>query len=455
MEQFNFEFDRPIHLTIQYTETKKQIAAFISNYNRNLAKEWMEDPKKFLENHHNKTLNQCKFKACHETSVYAILDMYGTYLKRNRATGITGGVFKLNNAALGTKMNKRCSKVTAWRHISKAIEIGILQDKVFHGSKASFDIALNPQLLVSEYNQEYCELLVDYWCLLFKTEQIPVHIYKDLFSQKPLFTDFPAGFMVSSCNDTVANKLILINNNMVGGISASRDYISVYEPEQGGVESSGKMAANEFPSANLNDQGLVGLAPSNELQNDLTSDERTDLNHFTKLAWTFAYSTIFSEKFVSENDLRQVYGFIMLFFLPSAKKKNGLSTRYNNFCERIILAMKWKNKHPEYRFMNPTAYFNPLTEKGFAATKQWLLKTEKKREKSKDYYSNNKLLLDLCRNYVANPNAETYRIATQKLGKLKEKSKELLVIFNEFVVNAEKITPELFERSYAAMENEN
>lgn len=454
MEQFQFEHDEPIFLTLHYTETKKKIAQFITEYNDKLEKEWMESPEKFLENHGGRTFNQMRFKSCHEASTLAVLDMYGTYLKRNRSLRLINAKgFRLNNASLGTKLNKRCSKVTAWRHISKALEIGIFQNKVFHGSNSSFEISFNPQLLVAEYNEQYCSLVVDYWCLIFKTERMPVNIHKRIGTLVPQFQDFPEGYMLSSCNDTVSRTLLDHNNNMAEGIGTSSDYFLVYEPDQGVGYSDGKTSQEGFPCEILNDHQSEGLAPPNVPNDDLTHSERSSLNNYVKFAWGFASSTIYRERYVSENELKQIYGFLSLYFAPSVKKNNGLAIRYHNFGERMMLAMKWQGRNPEYRFMNPVTYFDPSTEKGFRATKNWLRKTAQKRVKSHEYNSNNKLLADLCRRYSLNPNPDNYRTATQTLSK--KKSPILLEIFNEFVVNGEKVNPELFKRSYLAMENEN
>lgn len=452
MEKIKIEpqqYNKPIFMLIHYQETKTRISDHITKFNNDLEAEWSADREAFLAKYKNRSVKQMKIKACHRNTIFHIVEMYGSFLHRNKRLNMFGATFKLNNQSIATKCKGLVSKTTAWRHVTKALEAGIFTNKLWHGSNSSYDIEWNTELLSAEYSEEYCLLLVEYYEKLFKTDRIERQTYLKLVRSKPTFSAFPKGCMVSSCNDTVTRTILEHNNNMISGLGEA-EYVFIREPEQGCVEEAPRISSEEaMAAAALNVQIPEQVPAAAASGSSLTDDERKLVVHFSKMGWGLARSTIFKDRYVSEGDLQRIYNSLVLFFLHGVAYRNGLSTLYNNFCERIILAKKFQERHPEYRFMNPATYFDPNTEKGFRATKKWLEDVKLQRKKQKDYNDHNKLLASMCRKFVDDPGIVSYQQAVQTLSKLRNKA--VLDIFNEFVVNAEEISPELFDKNIKAM----
>jgi hypothetical protein len=102
---------------------------------------------------------------------------------------------------------------------------------------------------------------------------------------------------------------------------------------------------------------------------------------FTEPAWNIAHTLLWPEQPFSEDETEHAKRYIQSYFDQSANRQLAFSA----FCERIILTQKYLSASPSRFVPNPSVWFNPLYQYGFAGTKSWYLSVQKKRDEIPGY----------------------------------------------------------------------
>ena len=146
------------YFLVDYNKTKAAIKAKIDMYNHDLELEYLKNPAEFRKNKGltmKQTYKACTIKSTEETTLFSLIQIYGGWLHRNSYTGLVPEEFRTNNKALCTQKNGHITTRTVQRHLNALMECGLITSKSFRGTRASFGIFLNPDLIHFKPNQAY------------------------------------------------------------------------------------------------------------------------------------------------------------------------------------------------------------------------------------------------------------------------------------------------------------
>lgn len=438
---------KPIYLQLHYRETKKAIAEHICRYNA-----WLMQncPSEF---------KALKIKAPVLNTIHTILDAYSKFLRTNEKQGLTDPKFCINNKAIATMQSDLRSSTTIWRHIKRATEAGIFDKSgyVWHGSNSSFELAFNPNVLVAEVNQDYCDLLFEMYNRNVNNPPISVDNHLKILAARPPFSHSFNGCMVTFCNHIVPVKHLQEQDiNMDKAENVNKPKMTVAAAEQ-----SAKLAhifelignPNGLPDRNiLQEQGnmitplqKMAVAAANVIENEAKEQEQIPagrvqktldkgandlLNFYTEQSLKIALRVLYSERFVDESDIPTAQRHIRKYFTSSTGRKLG--ELYFDF--QLVIYEAHKSISRKHYIPAPIfKYFDSQFNGGFYSGLVHLETIVKPYiQKNEEYKKSISDVLKLYRKHIENPNDfQSYKSASQYLGKKKNKS--YLQFFNKCV----------------------
>ncbi|MFA6066867.1 MAG: hypothetical protein WC707_06825, partial [Candidatus Babeliaceae bacterium] len=234
--------------------------------------------------------------------------------------------FKLNNKAIATMCNfehnpakSSATNTTAWRHVQRLIEAKlistqnykIVKGKVifkkdnYSGTNGSYEVEINPKILVAAPNYEYAQALL-------KSKGIDTVSVENLHLVNPSFSAHPLG-CVSFCYDIATNlsqelninidKESVENTKTTDNSTLQANAIVLFSQEQGSVDASSVQGApktqGKASEPQFSEKGIGARKNENSaLKTSLT--KRIEI--MALMAWNFAYSVLWNGKIISQKD---------------------------------------------------------------------------------------------------------------------------------------------------------
>ena len=344
--------------------------------------------------HYIKTYNESKETLSEQVRQGAaatakdIIRIYGLFLvKANGVAEVDPDnlpPIRTNNVQLAKMAN--ASPRTIQRHIKKLQEAGIITNKIWHGTNSSYELFINPKILLARCRKTLLE----------------VKKSLDKALQQSLENDLVKEKHTTTCPHTDSCNNSYINNNLLKGVDNSKN------PEQ--METSGNSSKrSSLPLTNENDipsydtgntgTGYTGEKVAKKIEDagekvrikraknrmfgavkspDTDSARSASLNLYVTLLWSLVKNVLYSGTFLTERQEEIGKKLIYQWYEPVSSK--SLSNVHQIYVERVGLVRKFIEKDPERRFVQlPYKYFDPDNPTGFAGTKKWWEKHEKRK----------------------------------------------------------------------------
>lgn len=299
---------------------------------------------------------------------------------------------RTNNVQLAKMAN--ASTRTIQRHIKKLQEAGIITNKNWRGTNASYELWINPKILLARCRKTMQEVknALD--------SSLKESLENDLLTEKD----------TTSCRHTDSCNNRYNSNNLLKGVDNSEVHQEIdrtgnnssYNTGNSSERSSLSLTDEKVDSGNVAGNNLSGYTgekvaekmedagekvrkkrAENQRSGGLkTSDpdpaRSASLSLYISLLWSLAKNTLYSQVYLTERQCEIAQSLIRQWYEPVAT--HNLSNVHQHYVERIGLVRKFLEKDPEKRFVQlPYKYFNPQNESGFAGTKKWWKEHQKRK----------------------------------------------------------------------------
>ena len=420
------------------------------------------------------------FKACHEASVWAVLEMYAGYLKRVGDTGQTDLIFKTNHEAIRHRKHDRMDRITAYRHILKAIEFGIFTEKTFLGSNTSFILNWNPNLIVFNRNEALNQHLIAVYKSAFQknVSELPLEATKRLFSWKSTLSSLGGSpFTVASCNHTYAILKQEHNNNIDSGVvsisfltfanatlknHATNELIFSFS-QNNGCQEPGEAPPSCAAPPDLENPVEMMLIESEKTAEKVKIAKSIEFNNrkaehhmrvFAEQTYIFMISVLFSWRKISDFEsnlaIENLYTHLKRYVNKQKNKDDILSLLIHakaDLMGAIMVSKNYANNQLDKEFFkNPVTYSQ--TDKEFGINKALICyHSPGYKEQGKlnaEYNSHHKLLIQCYNKFLKDQS--TYHSSAQRLGKFRNKC--WVEYFNGFVAGVKKFSAQEFTFIY-------
>lgn len=469
------KLENTIYIQVNIKETCKKLLEFKKQYNNSIPVEGREEITK-KGKVIKKTKNMLTLKHQHIETAKELIRLFFCHLRTCEMAKLDPfTAFLVNNMQIAKKIgcehknSQDKTNTTIYRHIKRLQEAGIIKNKINHGSRSSYEIVLNPNMLITEKNEQFTQSLTRYFFIDYGRD-LPAKIKDFINSITPTFSmacgEFAPPGCVASCND-IENYYKTLKTKISEGIAYGDDLFNLQE--QTGIitgiktikeaqnvapaaENSGPpIPASIVPQNVLNqlesiDNDKVEIAKS--IKNLAENSEKRNVDKFVNMTWQLIYALLFfpflHRKYSDEYVINCKY-LIRLFYEPAGGSLKKLAELYNEFFLRCMFKRTSLFKHPNSFIVEPIKWLDSGNEYGFASTKNMYQAYTEQKRKKKDLYKNQRLVIDLWRQFYEHPNSQIYHKATQQLGKLK--SSAYLDMFNQCVTdpqNAKQIMKEKF-----------
>lgn len=417
---------KAIHLNLDLKETFKRLDTFVLIHNDKVKK--TKEGKRVCSS----ALSTAK----------TMLRMYYKHLQNASRKMMSPGVFKCNNVALATMM--QYNKSTGYRHVTKLLQAGVIQHKVWHGSNSSYEIHFNTDLLVAETSPIYTDWLTR------SAQALNKHVAFDTIlkikSIRPSFSSFPTGLIPSSlienCHHTETVKILQEQNINITVETVDKMLLEdVFLQEQGSCETIEQLEnpqISHFTEPATNDLTPGGAAQKNTVEKPLISSKTVEKH--AMVLYQMAINLLWENKHYEPEEHETAQRYIEYFLSGGSKNVtiDQIYHRKSNFITRILLVRNYLNRNIGTYVVNPALYFNPNYAHGFSKTKSWLEAVRLNQKKNKEYHSHIKILIDSWKEYTNNPTLEVYTKQKQRIGKLK--NTQLMNVYNRGILSPEVMT---------------
>jgi len=460
---------------IDYKKTKLAIKEKIDQYNNDLKQLFYKDEAAFRKEKgltEKQTYKALTIKSSDETTLFSILEIFGGSLHRNSYTNLPPEAFRINNKAVCTQKNNHIHKRTSQRHISKLMQAGLIVEKIFRGTNASFEIVFNQNLVHFKPNSDYNFYLVELYKQMLGTNDVNPKVFKGLYSFSATLAHFPLGYTVASCRLNSTSIILLEHKiNIESGIvnydfafpqnSSPKNQINnnffikdlnKESQKTCQTEDTPPIAAAppraEFSSTDdelglhedfLENQALTVKVERAEQQNKTITSGKTEDDKLWKHVlgfYAYAMAILWPERVVSPYERNKICSNIYQQFkkrLGNNPVEPSVYLFRGEFLFRILLTKKYISKNPFWNIESPTSYFEIDHQRGFNGTYSWVEKSKKMEAENKLYLTHYKTFVQTWKDYTKNPGITAYNLAIAQLGKLKKECwKEY---FNQSVAN--------------------
>ena len=347
---------------------------------------------------------------------------------------------RTNNVQLA-KLNN-CSTRTIHRHINKLLQAGILTKKVWHGTNSSYELWINPKILLVTKH----------------TSPSEVKIVEDRPADKNPKTLENSDFEPAQSTKRPHTDTGNIYNNIVIGVHNPKNESLDAGPRHIG-DIAGTLAGctkkrRELSLTTLNDAGntiagntrekvakkkekfRAGFAENMKEAREKVraGDEKqvpqppenkarsASLSFYVQMLWVLAKNVLYKDVFLTERQETIALKLIRKWYEPVAD--SALSRVHEIYVERIGLVQKYVQKDPKNRYVQlPYRYFDPNNQSGFTGSKPWWKAEEKRKKELQE-----KLIVSAqIRRFLNNqkkstekrkPSLQLYRDCEQRIGKL-------------------------------------
>jgi len=365
-------------------------------------------------------------KSTHINTAKAIIRAYAKHLKALSLAHLRPlePHFRTNNVALAEMTSLNPSSV--WRHVERLITHGIIKEKIFRGTNASYELIINPDILAADNGVEFEAFKDSQYQKLMKKQQLDEADYAFLktikadFSQGFYFSLLP--FMIAECKHIEDRKHLQETN-----INMEQETVERYSAALHNSEN----AIDE--STHFQEQETINR--KQRRQADGCAKKTTDF--WVGMVWNFLIMALYSGRRQPDETLEyRAKGFILHHLtketenVPEISEK-WISVRANAMMECAMLARRYKERSPDRFIPNIDTWLDPEFQHGFIGTIPWLTKTRKRRKENREYLASVKELVKWYNYYVKYPGLHSFMQARQALGKKHDKG--LIEIFDQAV----------------------
>ena len=397
-------------IPINYSTAFKALDVYIDHYN--------QSKKKSTE----------KIKSAVTLTAKEIIRIYGVFLLKAKAIPADGiPPLRTNNHQLAGLV--KCSTRSIQRYIQKLQDAGIIIHKVWHGSNSSYELLINPDILLA-------------------TPEPPAFTAKSV-AAKTNETEPKQGFQVDQKTNWLHTYTSYVNNNIIIDV----DHVDNSEPEGSPSPNAGNDAGYSIAG---HTEGKIGTELKKENKtggggagvDDNNPERQASVDFYVFMLWTLAQNTLYQDKFVTPEQEVQAKRHLRKLYEPVSAAQ--LPRVHQIYTECIALASKYVKKDPQHRYVQlPHRYFDVTNSSGFIGTKKWWqIDNERKKEIQK------KLILHAqVRKYQHNlkkvnskqrPPLQVYQECEQRLGKLKDSA-----MLQQF--HAAILTPNIYNQLYSKL----
>lgn len=408
-----------IYLELNYVESRKKIREYAQLHNEKMRRK------------HPEIFRTKMLKSSHLRTAEMILEYFFNFLKlQAKAKPIQTQRFKINSVALA----KSCgyNKRTAFNHVERLLEAGVLKEKFFMGSNTGYATEFNPDLLVSKHNFSYQQFLLAKYCELLETEEIPNKVLKKVSDISLSFSNAPSGLMKILPHIVTRTLLLELNINMVkkGIVDNYGNSADKTDIHQNSVINNDRLLQEPLQEHRMhsNVSKRKVLTPE-QLAKRNRKVARRKAAH---ASFQFLEAVMYSDRKISDHDIDISLMHLEKYF-EKAKTEKQLTQLFNEFIQRVMLVRQYLLRAPGRFIPNPRIWLDPAFKHGFVGTEYWLKQVDKKRAEKEEYYGNLKILANLYRQFLIQPTLENYLSGRQTLAK--KKNPEYLKMFDNAVVN--------------------
>lgn len=354
---------------------------------------------------------------------------------------------KTNNSQLAKRT--QASTRTIQRHIKRLLEAGIITEKIFHGSNASFELFINEKILLAT-----CRLSVNEAKMALELKLNP--ILQSTNKQEVENTSRTFCPHTDTRNNSYkANNVIKdVDNLSIGSILQSAGYdtgnsskrCSAKKQNDLNVSTGNVLTGYTGGKVQEKNQDTGGKVQEKRAEADKKSDLKarkqaearcTSLNFYVKMLWTLAQNVLYRGVYLTDRQVEIAQKLLYRWYEPVSTA--NLANVHQHYVERIDLVRKYIEKDPQKRFVQlPNRYFDPYNSNGFTGTKKWhKIHQQRQREvqvklivhaQIKRFLNN-----EMKEAAKRKPPLELYRDCEQRIGKLGDPV--LLEQFHSAVLN--------------------
>ena len=320
---------------------------------------------------------------------------------------------RTNNVQLAKKAN--ASIRTIQRHITRLREANIITAKKWRGSKADYELSINPNILLVTGKQ-----VVDKAKSTLKESQKLNTENQDLKE-----TQTPTCPHTDTSNNGYINNIIIA----VDKLKRTTSSLPLTSPQRSRNATSntltgytGKIAPKKNDDAGEIVRNKRVTAQTGAEISEADVARSASLSVYVKSLWKLARNTLYKNHYLTQSQEKRALELLRLWYEPVPDKM--LPKVHQVYVERIAIVEKYIAKDSERRFVQlPHQYFDPKNPSGFTGTRKWYY-NQKKRELEVQQ----KLILHAqIRRFLNNekkdtakqkPRLELYKACETRIGKL-------------------------------------
>ena len=369
---------------------------------------------------HNEQYDSCKDKIRGSVilTMKELIRIYGiSLIKANAVCKINLNKLpslETNNPQLAKMV--RLSSRTIQRHIAKLQDVGLITEKIWHGSNANYELFINPEVLCINDRLSVKDSFL-------RLERERRESSKETENQALEEERTP------KCPHTYAGTIRtnrLMNVEKPAGTTQRSEH-----PFTGAVGPAGTIAGTTGKIGALR----AGRGADSEKKEEKEDPARSNiLRMYVRLLWNMAQNLLYKGVYLTDEQIEIGKKLIRKWY--QGVETEQLSKVHKAYRERISLAARYVSKDPEKRFAQfPFRYFDPENPHGFAGTEKWHKDYKKRqREVYLEY-----LLQNQIQKYINNQKKKAYRRKPQ------------LKIFRECEKTLRKHSAALADRFYAVI----
>jgi len=354
---------------------------------------------------------------------------------------------KTNNCQLAKRT--QASTRTIQRHIKRLLEAGIITEKIFHGSNASFELFINEKILLAT-----CRLSVNEAKMALELKLNP--ILQSTNKQEVKNTDRTFCPHTDTRNNSYKTNNVIkdVDNLSIGSILKAAGYDTGNSSKRSSAKkqndlnvSTGNVSTG-YTGGKVQEknQDTGGKVQEKRAEADKKTDMKarkeaearcTSLNFYVKMLWTLAQNVLYRGVYLTDRQVEIAQKLLYRWYEPVSTA--NLANVHQHYVERIDLVRKYIEKDPQKRFVQlPNRYFDPYNSNGFTGTKKWhKIHQQRQREvqvklivhaQIKRFLNN-----EMKEAAKRKPPLELYRECEQRIGKLGDPV--LLEQFHSAVLN--------------------
>ena len=335
---------------------------------------------------------------------------------------------RTNNVQLAKKAN--ASTRTIQRHIARLREANIITAKKWRGSKADYELFINPDILLVTGEKAVNKPekpLKEFQNLKTENQQLK----KEQTSTCP-HTD-------TSNNGYINNILIGVNKlkNITSSLPLTTSIASRNATGNTLTGYTGKIAPKKNDDAGEIVRNIRVTKQTGAEISEADVARSASLSVYVNSLWTLARNTLYKDHYLTQSQEQRALELLRLWYEPVPD--NLLPKVHQVYVERIAMVEKYIAKDSERRYVQlPHQYFDPKNPNGFTGTRKWY-QNQKKRELELQQ----KLILQAqIRRFINNekkdtakqkPRLELYKSCETRIGKLGNPA--LLKTFHATILN--------------------